>query len=69
MPRSAEEIAKRYHEVYEELAPTMGSMWEAQITLKKWEDLPTEQRWLMVKVIDRLIDEKMIYRGKESKNG
>ena len=65
MITTAEIIAKRYHEVYEELLPTMGSEWEnAGHAKKSWEELPIENRWLMVKVIEQLMEEKVIYKGR-----
>lgn len=63
MLTDAELIAKRFHEVYEDLAPSMG--WETQERSRKsWEELPTENKWLMVKVVDQLMEEKVIYKGR-----
>ena len=65
MLTDAELIAKRFHEVYEELLPSMSSVWENQGRVsKKWEELPTENKWLMVKVVDQLMEEKVIYKGR-----
>lgn len=59
----SERIAKRFHEVYEELAPTMG--WETQErSRKEWDELPLENKWLMVKVVEQLLEEKVIYKGR-----
>jgi hypothetical protein len=59
----SEQIAKRFHEVYEELAPTMG--WETQEKARvPWEQLPVENKWLMVKVVEQLMEEKIIYKGR-----
>jgi hypothetical protein len=63
MLSAAEKIAKRFHEVYEEIAPTMG--WDTQERSKKsWEELPIENKWLMVKVVEQLLEEKVIYKGR-----
>jgi hypothetical protein len=63
MLTTAEIIAKRFHEVYEDLAPTMG--WETQERSRKsWEQLPIENKWLMVKVVEQLMEEKVIYKGR-----
>lgn len=63
MLNDSELIAKRFHEVYEELAPTMG--WETQERSRKtWEELPIENKWLMVKVVEQLMEEKIIYKGR-----
>jgi hypothetical protein len=65
MITTAEIIAKRYHEVYEELLPTMGSAWEnAGHVNKPWGELPIENKWLMVKVVEQLMEEKVIYKGR-----
>lgn len=65
MLTDAELIAKKFHEVYEELLPTMGSIWETQGRVSKtWEELPVEEQWLMVKVVDQLMEEKIIYKGR-----
>lgn len=64
MLTDAELIAKRFHEVYEDLAPSMG--WETQERSRKtWEELPAENKWLMVKVVDQLMEEKIIYKGRK----
>jgi hypothetical protein len=63
MLNDSELIAKRFHEVYEDLAPTMG--WETQERSRKtWEELPIENKWLMVKVVEQLMEEKIIYKGR-----
>lgn len=63
MLTDTELIAKKFHEVYEELAPTMG--WETQERSRKaWDDVPIENRWLMVKVVDKLLEDKIIYKGR-----
>lgn len=51
-----ERIARRFHEVYEDLALIYG--WETQERSRvDWDALPSHQRRLMVKTVTRLIDE------------
>ena len=65
MLTTSEIIAKRFHEVYEELLPIMGSAWEQSGHVNKpWDELPVENRWHMVKVIEQLMEEKVIYKGR-----
>jgi hypothetical protein len=52
-------IARRFHEVYEELAPAHG--WQTQErSAVRWEEVPIENRSLMVEVVARLLDEGAI---------
>lgn len=58
-----ERIARRFHEVYEDLAPVYG--WQTQERSRvPWEDVPPENKRLMVKVVSRLIHEGTINRGR-----
>lgn len=58
-------IARRFHELYEELAPVYG--WQTQERSRvPWEQVPTANRRLMVKVVQRLIHEGTIDRGTRS---
>lgn len=51
-----ERIARRFHEVYEELAPIYG--WETQNrSAVEWDALPPENKRLMIKTVTRLIHE------------
>ncbi len=55
-----EKIAKRFHEVYEELAPSRG--WETQERSRvPWEDVPSENKKLMIDVVSQLLDEGVIH--------
>lgn len=46
---TAEELAKQFHELYEELAPHHG--WETQESSRvPWEELPMNNRMLMTMV-------------------
>ena len=47
--RNAVALAKRFHELYEELAPTVGYE-TRQDTRKPWAELPRENRQLMIAV-------------------
>jgi hypothetical protein len=42
-------LARRFHEVYEDLAPTFGYETRTE-TRVAWDDLPTENRQLMTAV-------------------
>lgn len=51
-----EHIARRFHEVYEELAPVYG--WQTQErSAVPWHDVPPENKGLMVETVTRLIHE------------
>lgn len=55
----AEDIARRFHEVYEELAPAHG--WKTQKrSAVPWEEIPIENRQLMIDVVTQLLKEKVI---------
>jgi hypothetical protein len=52
-------IARRFHEVYEELAPNHG--WKTQErSAVPWEDVPPENKQLMIEVVTQLLEEKVI---------
>jgi hypothetical protein len=54
-----EQIAQRFHEVYEELAPIYG--WQTQERSRvPWDDVPPANKRMMVKVLTRLIREGTI---------
>lgn len=54
-----EEIARAFHETYEEIAPRAG--WETQERCRvEWGDLPAANRNLMVAVVQRLLNEGVI---------
>lgn len=55
-------VARSFHEVYEELAPTHG--WKTQERSQvPWNDVPEGNRKLMVATVDRLIDDGVIELG------
>ena len=54
--KDGEAIARRFHELYEELAPLYG--WETQPKSRvEWADLPSEQRGLMLETVRRVMKE------------
>lgn len=55
----AERIAKAFHEAYEELAPEHGYE-TRQASAVPWEDVPEENRNLMVATVQRLLDQGTI---------
>lgn len=58
----AERIARLFHDWYEALAPKFG--WETQAqSRERWEDVPEENRELMVAVVDELLRAQVIFPG------
>lgn len=58
----AERIAKRIHATYETLAPRFG--WETQArSRERWENVPEENRALMIAVVDELLQAQVIFAG------
>ena len=55
----AERIAKAFHEAYEELAPEHGYE-TREASRKPWEDVPSQNRGLMVAVVARLMERGVI---------
>ncbi|WP_328902297.1 hypothetical protein OHR86_22410 [Streptomyces sp. NBC_00441] len=51
---NAETIAQRFHEAYEELAPSHGYE-TREASRKPWSDVPEQNKSLMVAVVDRLL--------------
>lgn len=59
---SAERLAREFHEAYERLAPEYG--WDTQAASRKhWQDVPQENRNLMVATIAELLARGVIYEG------
>lgn len=52
---SAEEIAQRFHEAYERLAPEHGYE-TREASAKPWADVPEQNRGLMVATVQALLD-------------
>lgn len=54
-----DQVAQRFHELYEELAPSHG--WETQdVSRVPWDAVPHENQGLMRSVVRRLIEEGTI---------
>lgn len=56
---TAEEIAQRFHETYEKLAPLYGYTTRVESAVP-WADVPEANRSLMVAVAQALLDEGVI---------
>jgi hypothetical protein len=60
--RAAEAIAREFHSSYEKLAPEFG--WETQTASRKeWDEVPDENRELMVAVAQDLISRQIVREG------
>lgn len=54
-----EYIAKCFHETYEKLAPNYGYK-TREATAVPWEDIPNQNKRLMIAVVKNLIADKVI---------
>ena len=54
--RQAEALARRHHELYEELAPSFGYITRPESAVS-WDEVPEPNRALMLAVAERLIKE------------
>lgn len=64
----AERIARAFHETYERLAPTHG--WQTQERSRRaWDDVPDENKSLMIAVARALIDAGEIRPSKVRRTG
>lgn len=57
--KPAEQLAKAFHERYEELAPQYGYS-TREASAKPWEEVPDKNRGLMIATAQRLIDDGVI---------
>lgn len=57
---SAERIAQRFHEEYERLAPEHGYE-TREASAKPWKDVPDQNKYLMIHVVQSLLDNEDIY--------
>lgn len=57
-----ERIAKRFHEIYEALAPSHGYE-TREASAKPWAEVPEQNKGLMIAVIEHLIDDGAIKPG------
>lgn len=58
----AEEIAKAFHEAYEELAPEFGYR-TREASAKPWEDVPGQNKGLMIATVSKLLEKGIIAPG------
>ena len=58
---TAENLARRFHETYEALAPSFGYETRPE-SAKPWVDVPPNNRALMVATADVLLDEMEVER-------
>lgn len=56
---SAEEIAREFHQTYEQLAPDFGYKTREE-SAKPWEDVPDQNKGLMVAVVEDLLEREVI---------
>lgn len=55
----AEQIAQRFHEAYEELAPNHGYE-TREASRKPWSEVPQNNKSLMIAVVSRLLEQGVI---------
>lgn len=55
----AEEIARKFHEAYEDLAPEHGYE-TREASRKPWSEVPDQNKGLMIAVVHRLLDTGVI---------
>ncbi|MFJ6729371.1 hypothetical protein ACIQPQ_31165 [Streptomyces sp. NPDC091281] len=61
-----ERIAQRFHEAYEDLAPSHGYE-TREASRKPWADVPEQNKNLMIAVVARLLEEGVVRPGDDSK--
>lgn len=59
-PEQVEVIARKFHEVYEDLAPSFGWTSQSPVT---WEKLPEANKQLMLAVVAELLSQGVLARG------
>ena len=65
MPNLAEEIARAFHETYENFAPSYGYK-TREVSAVPWRDVPGPNKALMIAVVADLIDREVIEPGEEA---
>lgn len=65
MAGTMETIARRFHETYERLAPEHGYE-TREASAKPWEDVPVQNRGLMIEVVTELVREQTIDPGRRT---
>ena len=56
---TAEEIARAFHEAYEQLAPDFGYR-TREASAKPWDEVPEQNRHLMVATVEKLLKDGAI---------
>jgi hypothetical protein len=56
---TAEDVAKHFHDVYEELAP-LFSYETRKASAVPWDEVPRRNRQLMIATVQRLLDKGVI---------
>ena len=64
MHRSAEHIARVFHETYERLAPAFGYV-TLEASRVPWESLPPNQRRLMIATAEALLALRVIHASQD----
>ena len=59
---TAEDIAREFHETYERLAPEHGYE-TREASAKPWEQVPEQNKGLMIAVVSNLLSRNIIRRG------
>ncbi len=59
-PPVVEQIARAFHETYEDLAPSFG--WQSQSPVP-WDKLPEANKQLMLAVVGELLSQQQIEEG------
>lgn len=59
---TAEHIAREFHFTYEDTAPIYAYKTRAE-TRTHWDDLPTNNRELMIRTVKKLLDRGIIFPG------
>ncbi|MFI9598934.1 hypothetical protein ACIHCX_03465 [Streptomyces sp. NPDC052043] len=62
---SAEAIARRFHETYEQLAPDHDYE-TREASRKPWSDVPDQNKNLMIAVVAKLLDEGVVRPGDDN---
>ena len=62
----AEKLAKLFHEIYEELAPSYGYVTREE-SVKPWKDVPGQNKKLMTAVCERILSIYLTYGAESTK--
>jgi hypothetical protein len=59
LPPSSEDVARKFHEAYEELAPSLGYETREESRVP-WDEVPGNNKALMIAVVAKLINDGVI---------